>query len=280
MASKKLIAIDLDGTLLNTQKQISPETREIIADLQAQGHQIVIATGRPFRSSEAIYHSLNLQTPIVNFNGALVHHPLDSDWGVYHDTLPLATVRQIIESCQAYDVKNMIAEITDDIYIQQPDELLMAEFDIGDPQFHIGALQTHLQDDPTSLLIQPAAENANHMRSMLSETFPEGIEHRSWGVPWRLVEVVKGGVNKAVGLQRIAESFNIARQDIIAFGDEDNDLEMLTYAGEGVAMGNAIDLLKQHADVTTASNDNDGIQQYLQQRFQLSSIPLESEADS
>lgn len=69
-----LICLDLDGTLLTDDKEISPYTKEILTELQKAGHHIMIATGRPYRASQIYYHELNLETPIVNFNGAFVHH--------------------------------------------------------------------------------------------------------------------------------------------------------------------------------------------------------------
>ena len=75
MTEKHLIALDLDGTLLRNDKTISSRTKETLLTLKQQGHHVMIATGRPFRSSVQYYQELGLQTPIVNFNGAFVHHP-------------------------------------------------------------------------------------------------------------------------------------------------------------------------------------------------------------
>ena len=65
----------------------------------------------------------------------------------------------------------------------------------------------------------------------------EVIDHRRWGAPWHIIEIVKSGLNKAVGIQKVADYYQIDQKNIIAFGDEDNDLEMIEYAGVGVAMG-------------------------------------------
>ncbi|MFK3346359.1 HAD-IIB family hydrolase, partial [Staphylococcus aureus] len=75
-----LICLDLDGTLLNDNKEISSYTKQVLNELQQRGHQIMIATGRPYRASQMYYHELNLTTPIVNFNGAYVHHPKDKNF--------------------------------------------------------------------------------------------------------------------------------------------------------------------------------------------------------
>lgn len=81
MNEKHLIVLDLDGTLLTDNKTISPRTKQTLLKLKENGHEVMIATGRPFRSSELYYRELGLTTPIVNFNGAFVHHPLQTSWG-------------------------------------------------------------------------------------------------------------------------------------------------------------------------------------------------------
>src|SRR5690606_41588100 len=91
MTKQHLIALDLDGTLLKDDKTISTKTKATLEKAKKAGHAIMIATGRPYRSSSMYYQELGLTTPIVNFNGAFVHHPLDQNWGVYHDTLDLKT---------------------------------------------------------------------------------------------------------------------------------------------------------------------------------------------
>ena len=97
----------------------------------------------------------------------------------------------------------------------------------------------------------------------------ELIEHRKWGAPWNIIEIIKKGINKAVGLQKVAHYFDIPKDRIIAFGDEDNDLEMIDYAGVGVAMGNAIDELKSVAKHVTTTNEQDGIGTFLEAYLKL-----------
>ena len=84
-----------------------------------------------------------------------------------------------------------------------------------------------------------------------------------------MIEIVKSGLNKAVGIQKVANYLNIPKDRIVAFGDEDNDLEMIDYAGTGVAMGNAISPLKTIANAITLSNEEDGIAIFLEEKFNL-----------
>src|SRR5699024_1999493 len=92
---------------------------------------------------------------------------------------------------------------------------------------------------------------------------------RNWGAPWNIVEIVKKGINKAVGLHKLAHYYHIPQEQIIAFGDGDNDLEMIDYAGVGVAMENGIDELKHIANYVTNTNEASGVAGFLEEYLQL-----------
>lgn len=264
-----LIVLDLDGTLLTDQKVISEKTKSALQKALEAGHQVMIATGRPYRSSEPYYKELGLKTPIVNFNGAFVHHPTDSAWGTFHTPIGLETVHEVVESMHNFDFHNIVAEVLDDVYVHHHDEKLMDIFRFGDPTITTGDLRNYLNTDPTSLLIHAPFEKVEEIHEHLNSVHAEVIDHRRWGAPWHVIEIVKSGMSKAVGLDRVAKSLGIAKERIIAFGDEDNDLEMIEFAGVGVAMGNAIDPLKNIANEITLSNNEDGIAQILMDRLKI-----------
>ncbi|MGV3488053.1 MAG: HAD-IIB family hydrolase, partial [Tuberibacillus sp.] len=119
-----LIALDLDGTLLMSDKKIGARTKEVIEKVREAGHLVMFATGRPYRASKEYYFELGLDTPIVNFNGAYIHHPLDAEWGVFHHPIPLETINQIIDTCLEFNLQNIIVEVMDNIYIKNPDPAL------------------------------------------------------------------------------------------------------------------------------------------------------------
>ncbi len=270
MAEKHLIALDLDGTLLRNDKTISDRTKAVLKTLMEQGHYVMIATGRPYRSSAQYYKELALKTPIVNFNGAFVHHPLSASWGSFHTPLDIGIAKEIVDACNSYSFHNIIAEIQDDVYLHNQNEHLLDIFNMGNPKITIGDLRSYLPSSPTSLLIHAEPDDVTTIRSHLSEVHAELIDHRRWGDPFHVIEIVKSGLHKAVGIQRVANYLNIPQSRIIAFGDEDNDLEMLEYANIGVAMGNGISAVKNIANVTTVSNEEDGVALFLEDRFNLS----------
>ncbi|MFS0671983.1 Cof-type HAD-IIB family hydrolase [Ornithinibacillus sp. 179-J 7C1 HS] len=271
MKKQHLIALDLDGTLLSDEKIISNKNKQIISKAIEEGHIVVIATGRPHRASIQYYQELGLKTPMVNFNGALIHHPNDRKWDVLHNPMPKRTALSIVETCYDLGVHNVLAEVQDQVYLDKYNQDLIDIFyqTAEDSPFVIGSLKSKLKEDPTSLLIHPKEDHIMSLRNHLDEFHAEVIEHRKWGAPWNVIEIVKKGINKAVGLRKIAHYYQIPEDRIIAFGDEDNDLEMIDYAGVGVAMGNAIDQLKSIANHVTVTNEESGIGLFLEEYLNL-----------
>ncbi|MEG0259206.1 MAG: Cof-type HAD-IIB family hydrolase [Lysinibacillus sp.] len=265
-----LIVLDLDGTLLTDEKIISIKTKIALLQAKEQGHQVMIATGRPYRASDIYYHELGLTTPIVNFNGAYVHNPSNAAWKTLHTPIDLSVVHDVVESVHSYEYENIIAEVKDDVYVHTADDRILNIFNMGNPRVTLGNLHTHLQVNPTSLLIQANELNVPIIRDHLHNIHAEMIDHRRWGAPLHIIEIVRRGLNKAVGISHIAKEMGIPRERIIAFGDEDNDLEMIDFAGVGVAMGNGISSLKSIANEITLSNNEDGIAKLLNERLKLS----------
>ncbi|UOQ86532.1 Cof-type HAD-IIB family hydrolase [Gracilibacillus salinarum] len=273
--NRHLIALDLDGTLLTDEKEISAYTKSMVQQAMKEGHIVVIATGRPHRASISYYHQLGLETPMVNFNGALIHHPTDNKWDVLHTPLPNRTAKKIIQTCYDFEVENIFAEIKDNMYLDRFDQQFLDIFTEPEQEdlITVGSLKNHLTEDPTSLLIHPKPHHVEELRQYLNDKHASIIEHRKWGVPWDIIEVVRKGINKAVGLKKIAHYYHIPVENIIAFGDEDNDLEMIEFAGVGVSMGNAIDELTQISNYQTKTNEEDGIGSFLANYLKLSSNP-------
>ena len=264
-----LIVLDLDGTLLTDTQTISPYTKDILIKAKEAGHKVMIATGRPFRASQVYYNELSLTTPIVNFNGAFIHHPRNKSWGEMHSPIAMSVVHDVVDSVNKFHYENLIAEVIDDVYMHTESTQLANILNNGNPRITTGNLKLNLHEDPTSLLIQADDFNVPIIRQHLHDVHAELIEHRKWGAPFPIIEIVRKGLNKAVGISRVAHDLDIPRERIIAFGDEDNDLEMIDYAGIGVAMNNGIAELKSIANETTLSNNEDGIGIFLADRLNL-----------
>ncbi|MFD2132931.1 Cof-type HAD-IIB family hydrolase [Pseudogracilibacillus auburnensis] len=273
LRQKHLIAIDLDGTLLTDDKKISLTSKKMIVNLIEQGHIVVIATGRSNRMSILYYHELGLNTPLINSNGAVLHHPLDKKWGNYHTPLNYNTAIEIVEACYELNSKNVLAAVHDSVYLDQYDKNIAHFYghqdDAGDKSFVVGRIKEKLKENPTLMLLYPDKNHVDTLTNTLNDLHAEIIDHRNWGEPFHIIEVMNKQMNKSEALKQVADYYQIPRERIIAFGDEGNDLEMIHYAGIGVAMGNAIDELKSLAKYVTDTNEEHGVASFLADYFKM-----------
>ncbi|QXX71139.1 HAD family phosphatase [Enterococcus faecium] len=268
--NKKLIAIDLDGTTLNQDSMITSKTKETLKKAINAGHHVSIAKGRPFRMSHQFYQQLELTTPMVNFNGALVHIP-NQHWDGERETLINREIAfEILSQKKQLNLDFIAAENRDTFFIDSFDffdEKIFASSRPGEKNL---LSPKNLTTNPTSLLVRTDKRFAGAVSAELTRQFGSYVDVRTWGGPTAILEIVSKGIQKAKGVQEIANYLSIDQKDVIAFGDEHNDLELLDYAGWGVAMTNGTDQLKGIAnDVTPLSNQEDGLAVYLEKLLKL-----------
>lgn len=265
MMKKYLIALDLDGTLLSDWQTMSPQTKEYLKDLSKQGHKVVIATGRPFRSSEKFYDELELDTPIINYNGGLVTNKHNPNFKPYSLTIPKEHVIDIFESNKVV-IRNAFGEIGDDIYLyKDTEEIRPLLHYFNGASLTVGNFDETLENDTNGFLIVAEKGYANQIEDYVAANYKDKVLSRNWGHHYNFViELHTPETTKGAGLKYVADHLGFKPEDIIAFGDAHNDIEMLQYAGTGVAMINAQDVLKGYADViTTHSNTENGIVKFL-----------------
>lgn len=261
---KKLIAIDLDGTTLNQDSKITDKTARTLRRAIQDGHSVVIATGRPYRMSKNFYQELQLTTPMINFNGALVHLP-GKNWDGEQET---SFNRKIVFDLMA-EKKNLKLDF---IAAENRETFFIDDLNFFDQHFFASDFATDenlltvntLRTNPTSVLLRSQPENVGSVSEELKQQFGHEVEVNTWGGPNPILEVVAKGIQKAHGLKRVIDNFNMKQEDIIAFGDEHNDVDMLKFASWGVAMANGTDQVKAVAnDITEKPNTEDGMADYL-----------------
>lgn len=266
--NQKLIAIDLDGTTLNTESIITPRTEAVLKKAADAGHYVSIATGRPFRMSAQFYQQLALKTPMINFNGSLVHKPYQHWLQETEHSIDREIAFEILAQKEALHIDFIAAENRESFFIDD-----LNGFDNGffaSNTVSKDNLLTNLKSNPTSILVKTKNEFAENVSQQLMKQFNDTIDVRTWGGPNAILEIVPKGVHKALGLAIVADYLNIGKENILAFGDEHNDLELLDYAGWGVAMKNGTDQLKGIAnDVTERTNAEDGLADYLEKHLSL-----------
>lgn len=264
----KLIVMDLDGTLNNSEKQISPKTKEALLQAQKAGARLVLASGRPAHGLLREAKELQMDRYggiLMSFNGAYVEDILSKEV-LYSNALPQKCVRPIINNARALNLNIMVHK--DNEVIVEDENCYKVQYEAGATCMDIRVvddLNEYLDYAPNKFLLSAPVE---HLKQVFDDfKLPFGDMLSIYTSAPFYIEVVNQGINKGMALEKVAEYLNISREEIIAFGDEMNDLTMLQYAGHGVAMGNAVKPIKMIAKEVTLSNDEDGIAYSLQKAF-------------
>ncbi len=248
MTQKKLIFFDLDGTLLNHEKQIPASTLDAIASLKSSGHYVAIATGRaPFMFKE-IRENLSISS-FISFNGQYVVHDHDP---IYKNPLKKSTLQRLHEESIIaehplvfMDHMTMKASSENHPHIHESLSTLYFKHPEVDPLYYVE------NDIYQTLLFCQGTDEVKYINSYSDFHFIRWHQYSTDVLP-------KGG-SKARGIEIMMNRLGFLREDVIAFGDGLNDLEMLEFAGTGVAMGNGVTQAKEIANLVTRSVDEDGI---------------------
>jgi len=255
--SIEMVAIDLDGTLLNSAKEISAATEAILhAAREVHGVRIVLATARPPRSVLGFYRQLRLATPMVNYNGALVFDPLNHDV-LWHRPIPLAVARGVVTLArEVFPAVLVSAEVLDRWYTDRYNPAYATETaNLFDPDV-VGPIDSWLDRPVTKLLLLGADEGLLAVEEAIHQRFPYQVA--TVQTEAGLLQVMHATVGKAQALRIVAAHLHVRREKVLAIGDNANDVGMLQWAGVGVAMANAAPEAKAAADYVTDHHDADG----------------------
>ena len=252
----KLIAMDMDDTLLNEQHQISQENKEAIRRATERGVAVTIATGRMFCSTLAFAQHLGIKVPLINYNGAMVRDTLTGKT-LFHrpiDRETAASVAALFRERGWYLQKH----IDDVLYVAELNENSRYYSDyVKAEAIPLGNEFYTMSEAPTKLLSLADQPLLDEIRGVVEERWGDRINAASSRT--RYLEMVDAGVNKGEALAFLADYLGIRREEVMAIGDGMNDVAMIQYAGIGVAMGNAKAAVQASADYVTASNSQDGV---------------------
>ncbi|MGT2933888.1 Cof-type HAD-IIB family hydrolase [Streptococcus catagoni] len=268
--NKKIIALDLDGTLLHHDNTISDYSKKVIKKVQEKGHYVLISTGRPYRMALDYYMQLELKTPIITFNGSLTHMP-EQKWEHEHNvTLDKKYLLKMLDCQDDFKMDFIASEYRKNFYItmENRDKINPQLFGVDEITNKMSLKIEKITRDPNALLMQSHHEDKYALAQDIRSFFNDEIEVDSWGGPLNILEVSPKNINKAYALNYLLNLFNKDRADLIAFGDEHNDIEMLAFAGIGYAMKNANSVLLPYADQQLDySNEEDGVARKLEELF-------------
>lgn len=263
----KLIAIDLDGTLLNEEKQISPENKEALAKAKAQGVKIVLCTGRPLAAMAHYLQELGLVEEgdySITFNGGLVQKN-DTGEIIEKKAMAVSDIQRLYTLAQELELP--LDVLSDNVVLQLPSA--------PNKQSLYNVLNNLLQFQPAELaditdefVLNKAviAYEQEELDAKIKE-IPSAYYDSYEIIKTRnvLLEFMPKGVTKAYGISLLAKDLGLDPSEVMAIGDEENDLPMIEYAGLGVAMENAVPFVKEAADHVTASNIEHGVAKAIQQ---------------
>lgn len=256
--SIQLIALDLDGTLLNSDKKISPRNKEALKRAADKGVKLILCTGRASSAVKDYVEELGIREPVITFQGSKIIDTVTGEM-IYEKGLGPEEILPMLTLCEEEGIHcNLYMD--DAIYIEKEDEEIAyyKRFAPNTEVRAVGKLSEFIKKPTTKLLMMASHERLEEIRPRVAELLSPGMDlFYSSEV---FLEVVNKAGNKGNGVKFIAEEYyGLSQNEVMTFGDHLNDLSMIQYAGLGVAMANGEERLKQEADYVTLSNDDDGV---------------------
>ena len=269
---KRLLFMDLDGTLLNDEKKITEGNRAALNDLLQRGHGAIITTGRPLKSAMDQAHLLGMDRPgcyLIAYNGAVIY-----DWSqekqIFTRSLPYSTVQRVVELAnargehvQTYDSWKVVVERRcDDAAVRRYCQLIGMEYSV------IEDVHTDLKEEPVKCLVINYEQKSGlvKIQEWIRENMREEVD--CFFSCDQYLEVVPKGMSKGEAVKMLSRMMGVEIADAVSVGDAANDLSMIEAAGIGVAMANATAEVKAVADyITVKDNNHDGIAEVVERFF-------------
>lgn len=257
----KLVAIDLDGTLLNNQRKISQKNKDALIKAKQQGVKIVLCTGRPLLGMRHFLEEIGLKDPgdyVITYNGGLVQKA-DTGEVLHQMTLDKTAVEEIYRVSQDIQVPMHYLDLA---HVYSPTGPADAQSGYPDIMDALPFVSLEVADAPADIQVNKVLFSCES--SLLDERIallPAHFKENYTVMKSRpnLLEIMHKKVNKGTGIHALAELLGFNQSNIMTLGDEENDLDMIAYAGLGIAMGNANLKVKQIADFVTETNEQDGV---------------------
>lgn len=256
----KLAIFDLDGTLLNLNHDISKENIHALQTLQASGCQTIIATGRPDMLVKEYVKTLGLNEPVISCNGSMIRNPLTGEI-IYQKTLPRNVVEKVVKKC--IDDQHIFMIYTSNAIITT-DNYRMRYFEERNKTLSPDCRVTFIVTEDLEEIIKHDAykiliiEKDEEKYLTLKEKFFD-LEAYTVSSAKGFFDVMPTGTSKREAIKLISHHYDVEQKDIVAFGDNYNDIEMLDYAGTAITTENAVPEVKKMADYISLDHNDHGV---------------------
>lgn len=262
---KKLIVVDVDGTLVNDDKIITPKTKNALISAIKAGHEVMIASGRSVYGLREQAKALEFDKfggVLSAFNGGqlydykegkiLIDHPIERN--LAKEIIDFSKILDL--ELMVYDGEYIITDKPDTYYVNRDSKIVNMEIKV------VENLGENMDFATNKFMFAQDPDKISEPAKLLFEKFGDRTEQvRSTRFYYELMPL---GLSKGTSIIEACKIFGIDRKDVIVFGDEMNDMSMFEVAGISVAMANAVDPIKKAADFVTKSNNEDGIAYYLE----------------
>lgn len=263
MKQFKLAAIDMDGTLLNDNSEISERNQYALNQLIKNGVKVIIATGRAFKLAQPFVKEINLDLPIITYNGSVIKKILSEEL-IYSSKINMEAVKHLLDFSEKNDIYTKVY-VGDMLYVaSEDDEALKIWKSKGVPYKVVDSLSKNIKESPNMISFIDTPEKIKKLREQFWEQGNKELSFTS-SVP-HVLEITEYGVSKGSAVERVCRELNISREEVLTIGNSLNDIEMLKWAGTGIAMKNSDEeLLKRHTLVSSHTNDEDGVYHILKE---------------
>lgn len=265
----KLIVTDMDGTLLNSKGEVSIENKEALKELQSRGIHVAIATGRIYTTAKVYAKYLGIVTPIICCNGAMVKN-LENNEKIYSKAIDKEDCLKIVEICKKHnlyfhfysddtifgeELKNKMLYFSEWAKTLKEEDRIKIEIvkDIKEVFERETIYKFGIQSENLELLDIVRDEINSSLNCEAHKSLSD------------MLDIMSKGVTKGNAIKSLAQSLGVELEEVIAIGDNENDISMIKYAGLGVAMGNAEDKVKRVSDFVTDTNDNHGVSKVIKE---------------
>jgi Cof subfamily protein (haloacid dehalogenase superfamily) len=253
----RLVAVDLDGTLLTDSKRVSEQTVEAFKCLPARDARVVIASARPPRSVRHIYNELGLQTLSIHYNGAMIWDE-PKQRVMYHQPMECATARSIIDMARdMFDEVSVSCEVLDKWYTDRDIQPYTTQTGLIFRPDRVAPLDEFCNQPITKLLLLGEPMMLSKLEPILMDGF--GADVSIGRSDAELIQIMDRRASKGNALKLVADYYGVPMSDVMAIGDELNDVSMLKLVGAAVAMDNAHPSVKSIAHWVAPSNNDHGV---------------------